>query len=111
MDTLGKLFQSLLDDATDEASAQTSEETVTPEAEEAVEAFSAADTPQFDLGSLLGGLSGGDAPRSDKLQLLCALKPYLRDGRRRKLDRIESLLSTAYTVRSLLSSLGGILNV
>ena len=49
--------------------------------------------------------------KNRKLQLLTALAPYLRTERREKLSQVQALLGTAYTVRGLLSSLGGILHV
>ena len=108
---LGNFFQNLLDDASAHPAAEASEEAVSSDTQDAVETFASGEDGDFDFGSLLGGISGESAPQNEKLQLLCALKPYLRDARRRKLDRMESLLSTAYTVRGLLSGLGGILNV
>jgi len=42
-----------------------------------------------------------------KLQLLAALKPYMRPSRQEKIERAQSLLRTAYSMRALLSSLGG----
>lgn len=45
------------------------------------------------------------------MRLLAALKPYLRPQRQEKIDRAQSMLGTAYSVRGLLSSLGGVLHV
>ena len=49
--------------------------------------------------------------RSPDTPDLSGLSPYLRPERREKLSRAQALLGTAYTVRGLLSSLGGILHV
>lgn len=46
-----------------------------------------------DLGdalSLLNGFSGG---KDDGSQLLCALKPYLRESRQKRIDEAEKLMS------------------
>lgn len=123
MDELGKLFQSLLggaspdtsgdtpaDDAADVSSADSAPSTQEA-ANDAVETNADAGMDFSGLSNLLGSFSQPTPETNQKMQLLIALKPYLRDARREKLERAQSLLSTAYSVRSILSSLGGILNV
>ena len=98
MDELGKILNELLS-----ASPQT------PENPAPQEPAPAAPLP--DLSGLLGTLSAPAPTQNRKAQLLSALRPYLRPQRQEKLARAQALLGTAYTVRGLLSSLGGILHV
>ena len=98
MDELGKILSELLQTAPQ------------PEGESAAPQDSAP-APPPDLSGLLGALSAPAPAKNRKLQLLTALAPYLRTERREKLSQVQALLGTAYTVRGLLSSLGGILHV
>lgn len=52
------------------------------------------------------GLSG-----DRRLQLLQALRPFLREERRSRVDRLCRLMRAAYGVRGTLQSLGGMLHV
>ena len=76
---------------------------------EAPEAAPAAAAP--DLSAILGAMPMPGGQENRKVRLLSALKPYLRPARQEKLERAQALLGTAYTVRGLLSSLGGVLHV
>lgn len=123
MDELSKLFQSLLDGASPDTSGDTPADdaadvlsadgasSAQDAAKDAVEANADAGMDFSGLSNLLGSFSQPVPETNQKMQLLIALKPYLRDARREKLERAQSLLNTAYSVRSILSSLGGILNV
>lgn len=99
MDELGKIINELLQSAPQ------------PEGESAAPQESAPAATPPDLSGLLGALSAPAPAKNRKLQLLTALAPYLRTERREKLSQVQALLGTAYTVRGLLSSLGGILHV
>ena len=122
MDELGKLFQSLLDGASSETSGDAPADDATDvlsdtgtqdqsAAQDAVEASADAGLDLSGLSNLFGSFAAPKPEANPKMQLLMALKPYLRDARREKLERAQSLLNTAYSVRAILSSLGGILNV
>lgn len=64
-----------------------------------------------DFMGMLGAMGGGMPPDNHKMQLLIALKPYLRPARCDRIDRLCRLMDTAYGVRSALRSLGGIFHV
>ncbi len=64
-----------------------------------------------DLMGMLGAMGGGMPPDNHKMQLLIALKPYLRPERCDRIDRLCRLMDTAYGVRGALRSLGGIFHV
>ena len=64
-----------------------------------------------DLMGMLGAMGGGMPPDNHKMQLLVALKPYLRPERCERVDRLCRLLDMAYGVRGALHSLGGIFHV
>ena len=64
-----------------------------------------------DLMGMLGAMGGGMPHDNHKMQLLIALKPYLRPERCERVDRLCRLLDTAYGVRGALRSLGGVFHV
>ncbi len=64
-----------------------------------------------DLMEMLGAMGGGMPSDNHKIQLLLALKPYLRPERCERIDRLCRLMDTAYGVRGALRSLGGIFHV
>ena len=64
-----------------------------------------------DLMGMLGAMGGGMPHDNHKMQLLIALKPYLRPERCDRVDRLCRLLDTAYGVRGALRSLGGVFHV
>ncbi len=83
---------------------------------------SAGGDPGAELAALLPGLGGGNLmemlgaagggmPSNQRVQLLQALKPYLRPARRDQVDRLCRLINAAYGVRGTLRSLGGMLHV
>ena len=59
----------------------------------------------------LGAMGGGMPSDNQKMQLLLALKPYLRPERCDRIDRLCRLVDMAYGVRGALRSLGGIFHV
>ena len=63
--------------------------------------------PVPDISGLLGALPGGDT----RVQLLEALRPFLRPERRANVDRLCRLLRSARGVRGAVQSLGGIVHV
>lgn len=112
MDELGKLFQSLLDGASSDSSGEAppdAADVLSPDGTDPAQAQDSTDDglDLSGLSSLLGSFSPPKPEANQKMQLLIALKPYLRDARREKLERAQSLLNTAYSVRAILSSLGG----
>lgn len=64
-----------------------------------------------DLMGMLGAMGGGMPQDNHKMQLLIALKPYLRPERCDRVDRLCRLMDMAYGVRGALHSLGGIFHV
>lgn len=64
-----------------------------------------------ELAALLPGMGGGMPSDNRKMQLLLALKPYLRPERCERIDRLCRLVDMAYGVRGALRSLGGIFHV
>lgn len=63
------------------------------------------------LMGMLGAMGGGMPQDNHKMQLLIALKPYLRPERCERVDRLCRLMDMAYGVRGALHSLGGIFHV
>ena len=66
----------------------------------------AAPPPSFDpgkLGALLGGASGGE---DDKAALLRAMRPWLSEKRRAKLDRALQLAKMARVARLAMAQMG-----
>ncbi len=134
MDELGRVIANLMNSLPENSSggAEPSappEETAAPAPDEnAVETFGSAgnNTGESSLGDLssllpsigggdlmgmLGAMGGGMPPDNHKMQLLIALKPYLRPARCDRIDRLCRLMDTAYGVRGALRSLGGIFHV
>ena len=64
-----------------------------------------------DFLGMLGAMGGGMPSDNRKMQLLLALKPYLRPERCERIDRLCRLVDMAYGVRGALRSLGGIFHV
>ena len=64
-----------------------------------------------DFLGMLGAMGGGMPSDNQKMQLLLALKPYLRPERCDRIDRLCRLVDMAYGVRGALRSLGGIFHV
>ena len=64
-----------------------------------------------DFLGMLGAMGGGMPSDNQKMQLLLALKPYLRPERCERIDRLCRLVDMAYGVRGALRSLGGIFHV
>jgi hypothetical protein len=72
-------------------------------------------------GGLLAGLTGGGLSGvlsllgghcdSEKLALLRALKPHMRDGRSDRIDKLCRMMDAAYGIRGAMRSFGGMLNV
>jgi len=63
------------------------------------------------LGSLGGGTGGMSLSGDPKMQLLVALKPWLRPERCDRIDRLCRLMNTANGVRGALRSMGGMFHV
>ena len=57
-----------------------------------------------DMGSVLSLLGGFSDSKNDGSQLLCALKPYLRESRQKRIDEAEKLMSL-YRLLPLLTRL------
>ena len=104
MDDFGKILQDLVKNLPQDAAAPAKP---AQDAQDALSAEGMAMPAMPELSSILGKLPPPMPMNNRKLQLLAALKPYMRPSRQEQIDRAQSLLRTAYSMRALLSSLGG----
>ena len=115
MDELGKIFGNILSSMPSETKDDAGNGNKPFPARDAPPSASAeAFTPSpqtdgsqnADFSGLLRSLSSASPPSTQRRALFTALKPYLRPARLAKLERAQSLIGAAYSVRAVLGTLG-----